>query len=99
MVLAGLPGVEQSPSRFGSRTRHAWSVAGREFAHLHSHDLLDLRLPRAVQARLRSDPKAHFRKAKSEWLEFEFHTEQDVEHLALLAREACVAARKVKHGA
>jgi hypothetical protein len=92
-ALSELPDVVQSPSRFGSHRNPAWSVSGREFAHLHAEDLLDLRLPRQIQAGLRSDPKAHFRSAASEWLEFEFHTREDVSHLAALAREAWVAAK------
>jgi hypothetical protein len=94
MALSELPGVEQSPSRFGLHRNSAWSISGREFAHLHADDLLDLRLPRHIQASLRSDPKAHFRNSTSEWLELEFHTSEDVAHLAVLAREAWVAARK-----
>jgi luciferase-like monooxygenase len=93
-AVSGLPGVEQGPSRFGSHRNQAWSVAGREFAHLHAGDLLDLRLPRSIQANLRSDPRAHFRKSVSDWLEFEFHTPADVAYLARLAREAWAAARK-----
>jgi hypothetical protein len=92
--LSRLPDVEQLPSRFGSHRNPAWSVAGREFAHLHSDDLLDLRLPRPIQASLRNDPRAHFRNTASEWLEFEFHTPEDVTHLATLAREAWAAAKK-----
>lgn len=91
-VLSGLPDVEQSISRFGSRRNPAWSVAGREFAHLHADNLLDLRLPRTVQASLRADPNAHFRKSKSEWLELEFHTVDDLSRLAALARLAYTAA-------
>ncbi len=92
--LSRLPDVEESPSRFGTHRNPAWSVDGREFAHLHADDLLDLRLPRDVQARLRDDPKAHFRGGASEWLEFEFHTVEDVAHLAALAQEAWAATRK-----
>ena len=66
-ALSSLAGVEQSQSRFGPRNP-AWSVSGREFAHLHASHLVDLRLPRAIQATLRSDAKAHFRKSASEWL-------------------------------
>jgi Family of unknown function (DUF5519) len=94
VALAGLPDVELSSSRFGSRSNPAWSVGGREFAHLHTDDRLDLRLPRAVQSSLRSDPKSHFRKARSEWLELEFHTSEDVAHLIVLARWAWVAAKE-----
>jgi hypothetical protein len=93
MALSSLPEVEQSPSRFGSRRNPAWSVSGREFAHLHADDRVDLRLPRAIQARLRSDPRAHFRKGTSEWLEVEFHSDADVADVASLAREAWAAAR------
>ena len=92
LALSGLPDVTQARSRFGSKRNPAWSVSGREFAHLHADDLLDLRLPRHAQATLRNDPKAHFRKSASEWLELEFHTADDVEHLVALAREAGAAA-------
>ena len=92
-ALSALPDVTEGPSRFGSHRNHAWSVAGREFAHLHADDLVDLRLPHPIQAGLRADPRAHFRKAASEWLEFEFHTAEDVTHLSTLAREAWAAAR------
>jgi hypothetical protein len=92
-VLSALPDAERAPSRFGSRRNAAWSVVGREFAHLHADDLVDLRLPRNVQAGLRSNPKAHFRKSRSEWVELEFHTIEDVAHIALLAHEAWAAAR------
>ena len=91
--LASLPGVSHGLSRFGSRERLAWSIDGREFAHLHADDLLDLRLPRSIQRRLRNDPRAHFRRGSSEWLEFEFHTIEDVEQLGALAREAFAAAK------
>jgi hypothetical protein len=92
-VLLGLPDTEQTSSRFGSRHNAAWSVLGREFAHLHADDLVDLRLPRVVQAGLRSNPKAHFRKSRSEWVELEFHTAEDVAYVALLAHQAWAAAR------
>ena len=93
LAISSLPDVEQSPSRFGSRRNPAWSVNGREFAHLHADDLIDLRLPRALQAGLRADARAHFRKSASEWLELEFHSEADAADIARLAREAWAAAR------
>lgn len=95
-ALSGLPDVQESLSRFGARRNPAWSVSGREFAHLHADDRLDLRLPRRAQAALRNDSKAHFRKSASEWLELEFHTADDVEHLIALAGEAWAAARATK---
>jgi len=82
--------VVQVRSRFGDHP--AWRAGGREFAHLHSESLLDLRLPRAVQANLRNDPRAHFRRHASAWLELEFHTDRDVADLVALARRALAAA-------
>jgi hypothetical protein len=96
MALSSLPDVEQAPSRFGSRRNLAWSVNGREFAHLHADDLIDLRLPRALQAGLRADTRARFRKSASQWLELEFHSAADVADIARLAREAWAAARTSK---
>jgi hypothetical protein len=71
----------------GSRDR-AWSVAGREFAHLHADDRIDLRLPPSVQAGLRDDPRARFRKGRSAWLEFECQTLGDLERVLALAQVA-----------
>jgi hypothetical protein len=92
-VLSALPGVTEGRSRFGSHRNCAWSVAGHEFAHLHADNLIDLRLPRLIQAGLRGDPHAHFRKSLSDWLEFEFHTLEDVAHLSEFARKAWSAAK------
>ena len=94
IALCALPGVEQSRSRFGKARNVAWRVNGREFAHLHADDLLDLRLPPAAQKRLRTDPRAHFRGSASEWLEFEFHSEQDVAEVMQLATKAWAAAKE-----
>jgi hypothetical protein len=94
VALRALPGVEQGRSRFGNAGRLAWKVNGREFAHLHADDLLDLRLPPARQKQLREDARARFRSSRSEWIEFEFHSERDVADLAGLAHEAWVAAKE-----
>ena len=98
-ALSRLPEVVQGHSRFGSHHNDAWSVSGREFAHLHADDLLDLRLPRSIQVSLRGEPLARFRKSSSEWVEFEFHSTLDVERLVTLAHEAWAAARESKHDA
>ena len=92
-TLDALPGVEQGRSRVGSANL-AWRAGGREFAHLHADHLLDLRLPRETQARLKSDPLAHFRASKSDWVELEFHSEEDLERVVVLVREAWAAAKK-----
>jgi hypothetical protein len=92
-ALSAIPGVAVGTSRFGSGSNLAWRVAGREFAHLHSASLIDIRLPRQLQARLRADPRAHFRTGRSGWLELEFHSPADVSEIAALARQAAAAAR------
>ena len=92
-TLSSIPGVEVGNSRFGSGGNPAWRVAGREFAHLHSASLIDLRLPRSLQATLRADPRAHFRTGKSEWLELEFRSPADVTMITELARKAVAAVR------
>jgi hypothetical protein len=55
--------------------------------------LLDLRLPRAAQLRLRTDPRARFRARASQWIEMEFHSERDVSDILVFAKEAAAAAR------
>ena len=90
-ALSGITGIETASSRFGSGANRAWRIAGREIAHLHSSSRVDHRLPPALQARLRSDPHAHPRADRSEWMELEFHTHADVAKIAVLAGEAAAA--------
>lgn len=92
-ALADMAGVELMGSHFGSGGNPAWRAGGREFAHLHSDTLLDLRLPSAVQSRLRGDARAHFRAGRSHWVEVEFHSAQDVADLLVFVREAVAAAQ------
>ena len=96
VALSNLPDVVTGPSRFGTHRNQAWFVSGREFAHLHADDLVDLRLPRRIQASLATETLARFRKSPSEWVEFEFHSAVDVERLVTLARAAWAAAREPK---
>ena len=93
-TLSALPGVVQKHSRFGAGQSPAWLTEGHEFAHLHSTSSLDLRLPRAIQASLLKDPRVHFRRHPSAWLELEFHTAQDVVDLLALAQRAAAAAKR-----
>ena len=96
-ALAGLPGTAQHPSRFGSGENTAWSVAGREFAHLHADDLLDLRLPlsRAVPACAPIRGRTFASPPRSGW-SLSFTPPEDVAHLATLARIAWDAAKAAK---
>ena len=96
--INALPGVREGTSRVGRSGKTAWFVSGREFAHLHADDLLDLRLPRELQESLRGDPRAHFRKSRSEWLELEFHDAEDIEFLVSLVRHARAAAKRHNAG-
>src|SRR4051794_8950561 len=79
LAMRALPEVEQARSRFSRAGLPAWCVKGREFAHLHALDRLDLRLPGDVQQRARQDPRARFRRSRSAWVEFEFHDQHDVD--------------------
>jgi len=92
-ALDRFPGVEQRPSRFAAH-RPAWSIAGREFAHLHTDDVIDLRLSRAKQALLRGDPRARFRGSPSAWVELEFHSASDVAHVVAIAHDAWLEAKQ-----
>src|SRR5438445_10616562 len=91
-ALDGIPGVVSGKSRFGSRRNRAWTIDGREFAHLHSATVLDLRLPRKkMQAVLCGDRRARFRASASEWVELEFRSATDVAEIAALAAKAARA--------
>lgn len=81
-ALRALPGVVEGRSRFGTRRNRAWTIDGREFAHLHSDSLLDLRLPGKAQ--------------RAKWVELEFRSESDVARIAALAAAAARANRKRK---
>jgi hypothetical protein len=89
-----LPGVVEGTTRFGGRTRRAWFVSGKEFAHEHAGDRLDIRGPPAEQRKLREDPRAVFRTRRSSWMEFVVRTADDVEDAVTLARVARQDRRK-----
>ncbi len=85
--LSAIPGVAIGRSRFGTGQTLAWRVADRSLRICTRRRwLLDLRLPRAGQLHLRTDPRAHFRAGASQWLEMEFDSEHDVSDLLVLAR-------------
>ena len=92
-ALSAISDVEIGGSRFGSSSNPAWRVPGREFAHLHSASLIDLRLPRTLQVKLRSDRRAHFRTGKSDRVELEFDSRTDVAEIAALDERAAATAR------
>ena len=88
-----IPGVVSGPSRIGNSRHQAWFAHGREFAHLHAGDVIDIRLPTNTQRELRSDPRAMFRKNRSAWVEFRFLSAADIEDAIRLLRIAYDATR------
>lgn len=67
---------------------------GRDFAHFHGDDVLDIRLtPKIIQQeqlpRKIATTRHPDRSKNSRWIEVEFHTESDVERVLLLVRRAC----------
>ena len=76
-----LPGVRRGRSRFGGRD--AYLLDGREVAHFHESDEIDLRLTRDVirerRAALRGDPRIGFRDGRSDWLTVRLRAPEDVE--------------------
>ena len=96
-ALAALPNVTCGSSRLGSG-KPAWFVAGREFAHLHEGNVVDLRLPRKIQKMLRGDDRVRFRRTTSNWVEIELRRGEDVRWLADLASEATKPFARADHG-
>jgi hypothetical protein len=47
-----------------------------------------------MQQALRGDPRARFRKGRSDWVELEFRTEADAAQIAAFAAKAARANRK-----
>ena len=95
--LTALPGVTCGKSRLGSGL--AWFIAGREFAHLHHGNVVDLRLPRQLQKTLRGDGRVRSRKSASDWVEVEFHRPEDARWVAELAHQATKALTATDGGA
>ena len=88
-LLTALPGVTSGKSQVGPGP--AWFIAGREFAHFHHGNVVDLRLPRQLQKTLRGDARVRFRKSASDWVEIEFQRPDDVRWVAELASQAASA--------
>lgn len=94
--LLSLAGVEQGPSRFGGGP--AFHVGGREFAHLHTAEEIDLRVTRsrerAIRRRFSADERFAFRRTASDWLVVRVAREDDLALLDELARIAWEANRR-----
>ncbi len=94
--ISSLPGVERKESRWGLET--AYFVEGKEFAHFHAENEIDVRLTKTLQKKLRrrlsTDPRVKFRPRPSEWVVIILSARKDADfafELIQLAREANVA--------
>lgn len=90
-LLEPIAGFEARPSEVAGGT--ALFYKGKEFAHFHHDNEIDMRLTRKIiKSRGLSHPSgsAHHptRAASSQWIELRFHTEAEVRHVAELARVA-----------
>ena len=90
--LAQLNGVVETTSRFGHEDRLAWRAGTREIAHLHSMEVIDVRVPATLQRRWRDDPRLIRRPRRSNWIECKFRSRDDIEFAAMLVE---VAAKSV----
>lgn len=79
-------GVARGVSRLGEAGNVAWFVEGKEFAHLHAEDLVDLRVPRSVQRSVKGEPAVILRDHPSDWMEVQLRSEADVKLAVELAR-------------
>jgi hypothetical protein len=88
--LARVPGIAEAISRFGREVRLGWRAGAREIAHLHTADIIDVRVPATLQRQWRNDPRMMPRPRRSDWIECRFKTHSDIEFVAMLVE---IAAR------
>ena len=86
-LVLGVGGLVEAPSRY--KDDLAYWLDGREIAHLEAHDVLDLRLTRAVIRRYKDDPRV-VRRGSSDWAVIEVSQEDEdfVKELVARAIEA-----------
>src|SRR2546423_13229206 len=82
--LAKSTGIVEAMSRFGREARLAWRSGTQEIAHLHSAEVVDIRLPAVLQRKWRSDPRLKPRPRRSDWIECRVQSNEDVEFAAML---------------
>jgi len=75
--LVAIEGVTAGPSRLGS-TR-GFFVRGKEFAHFHEDDEIDVRLPPAQQREFMTLDPVRPRPHRSPWIAVRLESEADVE--------------------
>jgi hypothetical protein len=87
--ISSLPGVLQTRSRW----KHgiAYVVAGKEFAHFHGPNEIDVRLTKAVQREIGQslkDQRVKLRPRPSEWITISVRKEEDVAFALLMIKQA-----------
>lgn len=90
--ILALPGIVEKPHRVSP---HAYYVGGRDIAHFHGENQIDIRLSHAAQAealgRGLAEPHAHA--AASGWVTCRFPEPHSLETVMALVEQAHAAAR------
>src|SRR2546430_12459835 len=92
--LAQSRALVEATSRFGRDVRMAWRVGTQEIAHLHSAEIIDIRLPAVLQRQWRGDPRLMPRPRRSDWIECRVRSHEDVEFAAMLVELAARSTDK-----
>lgn len=90
--ILALPGIIEKPHRVSP---HAYYVSGREIAHIHGENQIDIRLTQAAQAEAlaRGQAHPHARAAASGWVTCRFPEPHSLETVMVLMQQAHAAAR------
>jgi hypothetical protein len=93
-VVGSIKGASAHPSQFAPVP--AFWIDGREFVHLHSESVLDIRLTKrlisAKRKRLKTDQRVTLR--NSDWLTVEIEKEDDIPFVLRMVKEAANANRR-----
>ena len=88
--MAAIPGLTRGPSRYGHGS--AFLAGGREVAHFHGENRMDVRLTREVIRVRKSeggfDARVKTRGASAEWVEVHFFAASDFALVLTLVEEA-----------
>ena len=93
--LAQSRAIIEATLRFGrGDERLAWRAGTQEIAHLHSAEIIDIRLPAVLQRQWRGDPRLMQRPRRSDWIECRVRSDDDVEFAAMLVELAAQSTDK-----
>ncbi len=88
--VCSLAGVQRTKSRWSNET--AYVIKGKEFAHFHGQNELDVRLTRVFQrkfgSRLEEDSRIRLRPRPSEWIAITLATKEDTDFAFELVKQA-----------